>query len=368
MKNDFGEKISYPKEETNYNIYAELKAQELPLYLYGAGNLASNIIQKLVKEDILIDGILIDKEAENDDLDKKRKTGIPVYYFSDFVMNRSELCNVLIAFAKGYRKKSSIEKIPCFTNVYILENPFEHHKRIESEYIKSNLNMLRKAYKLLEDDLSKESFCAFINARINGNAEWVADVSKTDIDEFNNDVMFTRKDEVFLDVGAYNGGSIKRFLASNGFNAKKIIGIEPDESNYRILSDYMKSIQEYDYELHQIGCWFEKARLPFNKDDKCSRLDSKSQYYIDVDKIDNICGLDERITLYNMGISVAEYEILRGSSELIKKWHPKLIVFMGSARDELWQIPQYIHELSSEYKIYLRFLTAMPSRFFLYAV
>lgn len=365
MKDDFIQSIVYPEKEEFYNVYEEIKRQKLPLFLYGAGNLASNIIKNLRLESIQIEGLLIDGE-ENITFEKK-KYGIKVYNFWNFI-NRSTQCNIIIAYAKGYRKKEFLEGMRCFANVYIIDNPFEHHKNIDSIYVKNNSNKLQEAYELFEDNHSKKSFCAFINARINHNIKWVTEVSQTDWDEFNNDVMFTKPDEIFLDIGAYDGGSIQRFLVSNNYMAKKIIGIEPDENNFHKLSTYIKSISQYNCKLYQTGCWSEKTKLPFNQDDKCSRLDQDSKYYIDVDKIDNICGLEEEITLYNMGISVAEYEILIGSKELIKKWHPKLIIFMGSARDELWKIPIFIRKLSSDYKIYLRFLTAMPSRFFLYAI
>lgn len=365
MEDNFIKNIVYPEKEEVYNIYEELKKQELPLFLYGAGNLATNIIKHLRLENIQIEGILIDKE---ENITFEKKYGIQVYIFSDFIINRSTQCNIIIAYAKGYRKKEYLERLYCFENVYVIDNPFEHHKKIDSSYVKNNFNKLQEAYELFEDDLSKKSFCAFINARINHDIKWVIEISQIDWDEFNNDVMFTKSDETFLDIGAYDGGSIQRFLVSNNYMAKKIIGIEPDENNFQKLSTYIKSVSQCNCKLYQTGCWFEKTRLPFNQDDKCSRLDLDSNYYIDVDKIDNICGLEEKITLYNMGISVAEYEILIGSKELIKKWNPKLVIFMGSARDELWEIPIYIHKLSSEYKIYLRFLTAMPSRLFLYAI
>ena len=41
---------------------------------------------------------------------------------------------------------------------------------------------------------------------------------------------------------------------------------------------------------------------------------------------------------------------------------------MGSAKEELYTIPQYVKELNESYQIYLRFIQAMPSRIFMYAV
>ena len=368
MNSNFVDRISYPEERDFCDIYVEIKSQDRPLYLYGAGNLASRIIKRLKEEKIHIEGILVDRKAEENMGVLERKIGIHVYDFAEFIAQNDQQCNLIIAFAKGYREKKRIEEISCFNRVYVLDNPIAHHRQIEKDFVRENLDKLNLAYNLFEDEKSKDNFCAFINARINHDAEWVIKASKEDADEFNNDIMTTIQEEVFLDIGAYDGGSIKRFLISNNFKAKKIIGIEPDPNNFQRLSEYMKLNCRSEYELHQIGCWFEKTRLPFNNDEKCSRLDPESDSFIDVDRVDSICGTEEKITLYNMGISVAEYEILKGSSELIRRWHPKIMIFMGSAKEELWQIPAYINELSRDYKIYLRFLTAMPSRIFLYAI
>lgn len=367
MNNKFLSNLHFPCTQKSEDIYEKMRKQDLPIYIYGAGNLATKIIQNLEIRKISIAGVLIDKEVGVLPFGIREKV-YPIFYFSEFISECREKCNLIIGFAKGYRRKSLIENMSIFHEVYIIDSPFEHQNELTGDFTKKHMDKLSEAYGLFSDELSRQYFCAYINSRINKEAMWVIDSVEKDINEFNNDVITLMEDEVFLDVGAYDGGSIKRFLTANKLRVKKIIGIEPDEKNFNNLELYMKAECKYDYKLYRIGCWKEKSKLPFNNDGKCSRLSQESHFYIDVDKVDSICGLDEEITLFNMGISVAEYEILQGSSELIKKWHPKMIIFMGAAKSELWEIPMYIKKLSEDYRIYLRFLTAMPSRFFLYAV
>lgn len=122
-------------------------------------------------------------------------------------------------------------------------------------------------------------------------------------------------------------------------------------------------------DLYKIGCWNKKDRLFFNgSDDKCCRLDKNGEDCIEVDTIDNIVSADVAVSMFNLGISTAELEILEGAQRTIEKNLPKILVFMGSAKEELYTIPQYVKELNESYQIYLRFIQAMPSRIFMYAV
>ena len=94
----------------------------------------------------------------------------------------------------------------------------------------------------------------------------------------------------------------------------------------------------------------------------------KEEDCIEVDTIDNIVSADVAVSMFNLGISTAELEILEGAQRTIEKNLPKILVFMGSAKEALYTIPQYVKELNESYQIYLRFIQAMPSRIFMYAV
>lgn len=349
------------KSEQIKDIYATLKEQTLPLYLYGAGNLAEAIFQKLREQDIAIAGCVTDSGTEN-------FHGCQVGTFAS-LMSCGQECNLLLGFASAYARKHKLEETGVFKNVFEIANPFNHHKQFGEVFLKDHMAELKNAYDLLEDEYSKKCFSAFIRARIENSADPVREVFTGQIDEFNNDVMHTKPSgEIFLDVGAYQGGSIERFLRSNGGHYEKIIGIEPENRNFDKLRQFCRHKELENVELHHIGCWYKKDKLYFNSEsDKCCRLDNEGTTFIDVDTIDNICG-NSRISILNLGISTAEKEILLGAKETIQRDHPRMLVFMGSAREELYELPIQIKALNPAYQLYLRFIQAMPSRFFLYAI
>ena len=130
-----------------------------------------------------------------------------------FINSREEnFCNLLIGFASAYERKQILRKERVFNQVFVIANPFDHHVHFDYGFVKDHREQLEEAYDLLADKYSKQCFCAFINARIWENSDYVQKIFRGEIDEFNNDVITTEADEVFLDVGAYNGGSIKTFF------------------------------------------------------------------------------------------------------------------------------------------------------------
>ena len=171
-----------------------------------------------------------------------------------------------------------------------------------------------------------------------------------------------------MDIGAYNGGSIGRFLNATNGKYNKIIGIEPEKRNFQKLELFCGQ-NHIDAELYQIGCWNKKDRLFFNgNDDKCCRLDENGTDCIEVDTIDHIIPKDSSVSIINLAVSVAEKEILEGARTTIENNLPKILIFMGSAKEELYTIPACLKDMKCSYKLYLRFIQAMPSRLFLYAL
>ncbi len=344
------------------DAFEEMRNSHLPLYIYGAGNLAVNIKNKLEEHGINLEGCITDSGQE-------KFFGYKVYKYDEFTAEmESGSCNLLIGFASAYERKAALEKEEVFYKIYEIANPFDHHAHFDRKFVEECSQQLEEAYELFEDEYSRECFCGFINARIWENADYVRHVFRGEMDEFNNDITKTGPEEVFLDVGAYQGGSIQRFLRSNMGRYEKIIGIEPEKDNFNRLQVFCKE-NGINAELHCVGCWNKTDRLAFQGNaDKCCRLAADGSEYINVEPIDNIVGEECAVSFINIGISTAEKEILEGAKRTICYNLPKIMVFMGSAREELYLLPRLIKQLNHSYKLYLRFIQAMPSRVFMYAV
>lgn len=357
------------KEPRNMNPYSFIEENSTDKYvLYGIGNLAG-----AVNKQFEIRGIKFELALVDDGYDTKTTfEGISVAKFEEFVSieENQKKYNLVIGYAAGYRKKEELISKGFFKNVYSVARPFEHHKSFDRDFVKEHEKELEMLYDTLADDESRDNLCAFINSRITENDKYVADVSKKDMDEFCNDVYEPTHNETFLDIGAYQGGSIQRFLRVASVDSiNKVIGFEPEDNNYNKLCANLNFIDESKKRLVKIGCFDKKTKLGFNNsEDKCCRIDDNSSTFIDVDTVDNLCINEMSISTMYMGISVAVLEILKGAENTIVTNQPRMIINMGTMKEELFSVPLYIRELSASHKLYFRFQSSMPSRLFLYAI
>ncbi len=356
-------------EEPVINPYKFIEQNRDDKYiLYGTGNLAEAVNKQLYGRGIKFEMALVDDGYDI----KKTFMGMPVYKFEEFtsIVENEKKYNLVIGHAAGYRKKKALINQGFFKNVYCIARPFEHHKAFDRKFVEEHEKELEMLYEALEDNASRENLCAFINSRITENEKYVSDISEKDIDEFYNDVYQPTSNETFLDIGAYQGGSINRFLKVASVDSiSKVIGLEPENNNFNKLCVNLSYIDDKQKRLVKIGCFDRKTRLGFNNsEDKCCRIDNNSDTFIDVDMVDNICANEKCISTMYIGISVAVLEILKGAKNTIVANKPRMIINLGTMKEELYLIPSYIKEIEPSYKLYFRFQSSMPSRLFLYAV
>ncbi len=358
--------IQEPVVKEPYKMYEEHKADKY--VLYGTGNLAEAVNKQFLNRGMKFELALVDDGYDI----KESFMGIPVKKFNEFIaqIENKKKYSLVIGHAAGYRKKNALAATEFFKSVSYIARPFEHHKAFDRKFVEEHEKEFELLYNQLEDEKSREILCAFVNSRMTEDGKYVADISHEDIDEFHNDVYRPIPNETFLDIGAYQGGSINRFLrAASVDSIHKVIGLEPEENNFKTLCRNLNYIAEEKRQLIKIGCFDRKTRLGFNnKEDKCCRLDDASDTFIDVDTVDHICIDEECITTMYIGISAAVLQILKGAENTIISKRPQMIINLGTLKEEVYAIPLYIKSVAPDYKLYFRLQSAMPSRMFLYAI
>ena len=58
-----------------------------------------------------------------------------------------------------------------------------------------------------------------------------------------------------------------------------------------------------------------------------------------------------------MDIEGVEYEAIKGSKELILKYHPALAICIYHNAKDCWFIPEYVFSIRKDYDIYIRHYT-----------
>lgn len=230
---------------------------------------------------------------------------------------------------------------PSCSDVYLMEK---------------NETIISEIYERLSDKKSKSIYENIIRFRLLDDSLTIPTDSQ-DKQYFEYDYWNKDKDEVVLDIGAYNGISLKTFLLENENNFSKYYCIEPDQYNYNNLIKYIDSL---DISIkNKIICinkclWSHNTNLNLyalnGPGSFVSSIGKQKTEAITIDKLMN----NKKVSFIKMNIEGSEKQALLGGKQTICGYKPKLAVAGYHKTDDLWRIPQIILNYRNDYKIYLK--------------
>ncbi|MCR5105517.1 MAG: FkbM family methyltransferase [Eubacterium sp.] len=350
-------------EEMEYmDVYEELKEQELPLMIWGAGELASEVAQCLEDKHIAISDYVVDDNFYDNS---------PVYIsarikYSDAVKKYGRF-NVVLGHS-NYELYKDIEKKDFVGKVFIL--PFVNYTKWDKtnlSEIRVNRSELEHIYSILEDEKSRSCFVSMLKTHVSGNPYYCIKECDKQMTFFRNDIFAVGEDEVFLDVGAFDGDTLRMFLAETGERYKEVICIEPDDISRKKLEDYINNHNYDNITVISEGVWNCKGTLFFadNQEQISSVSDEQTGTTINVDRIDNIV---KGATLIKINYLFGVAEALEGAERILAENRPKLAITCGFNCTNIIGIVNSIIHANTHYKLYLRFNRGMVSTLTLYGV
>ncbi len=332
-----------------------IKNEHRPIFVYGMGNGALKIMQAFENFNIKIEGFFASDEfARNHSF-----CGYPVQRLSEVEQKYSDFV-IVLAFAAGY--EPLISKIRGLAEKYTLYAPdvplfFEGEMQLfDYSYAVANFDKLKAVFDMLCDEKSKQLFIDTINFKITGNIDYLFKNFDESDDEYK--VLNLDENEVFVDCGAYKGDTVADFLAHTNGEYSHIYAVEPDVKNYKKLLEKFGSFE--NCELINAAIYSCDTKVCFaNKMGRQSSID-KAGIEIDARSVDSI--LQGNAPSYiKYDIEGAEKQALSGSKNAIAQHKPKLLVSVYHRNEDIFELPIYINEINSGYKMYLRRRKYIPA-------
>ena len=118
----------------------------------------------------------------------------------------------------------------------------------------------------------------------------------------------------------------------------------------------LESAQKYNFTVENMGLSEKKEILNYSGGGTSGYLDVKGDKTAQVIDIDSYV-LEKnlkKVDFIKMDIEGSELSALRGASNSITKWKPKMAICLYHKLEDLWQIPQYIKSLRGDYEISMR--------------
>lgn len=339
-------------------LWERLKQADKPILLYGMGNGADMIID-------VLEGLGLsyaDTFASDGFVRGHFFHGKKVLSFSE-AREKYEDFIILMTFAVHDRE--TLEKVRKMAEEYELYSPtvpIAGKGLFTIDYLRENEDSFRKAYDMLADEKSKKTFCDVLNFKISGKVQYLFSC-ESEKDEVYRDILCLRDNEIIVDLGAYDGDTIREFLDHTKGKYEKIFAFEPDEKNF---SKLMRKTEELDnIEYHNLGAWDKKEVLFFDKKaGRNSRQEDKG-VPVSFDSVDNV--VSSPVSFIKMDIEGSELKALDGAKATIEKYLPKLYVCAYHRNEDMFAIPFKIKELYNGYKIYFRhhpYIPAWESNFY----
>lgn len=184
---------------------------------------------------------------------------------------------------------------------------------------------------------------------------------------FGPDFMNPMPGEIYVDIGAYDGDTIKDFCNTNP-NYQRIMAFEP---NYELANGIRNlALPRTEVYAHGVGESGEKTdfyKLPNGQLMKATIKLGYPVISLQEKTLDSIVG-DGNVTLIKADIEGSELVMLKGASETIRCNRPRLAIAVYHNPYDIVQLPTYILSLVPDYKLYLRHHTVNHNETILYAI
>lgn len=204
----------------------------------------------------------------------------------------------------------------------------------------------------LADDKSRIVLDGLLNYRLDydsKSAEAVADEYSRQY--FDAELIKFSRDDVFVDLGGYDGDTAEKFIQFGGGTYRKIYLFEPDVSLLKAAEARLAEHSNIEY--IQAGAYSVDGELRFSASGRTNGSISESgELVIPVRKLDSV--IDEPPTLIKMDIEGSETEALRGAERLLKTVRPRLAIAAYHFAPDLWRLVDVVRGMNPTYKFYLR--------------
>lgn len=233
--NNLYEQLCFNYKKDYYKEIFDWKNSESSrrLYIWGVGSVANGVIRELEKRGIGIDGCFVN--VENYNLDPRvAEKNLPIFLLDDLLSEGMDF-SVIVGHSH-FELIGALTDYHQIKNVWCIDNIARDDVCISCDFVKENINLLEQTYALLEDECSRRNMVAFLNAMLTGENTWISSLFQYATSYFDNDVIAFSDAEVYLDLGAYNGESTKRFIEKCP-NYKQIICVEVQSDMCKKLLD-----------------------------------------------------------------------------------------------------------------------------------
>jgi FkbM family methyltransferase len=207
------------------------------------------------------------------------------------------------------------------------------------------------------DDLSRKTLDAVLHMRMDGDRRALLDVLCSGEQEYFSlyscaeHPIRLRLNEHYVDIGAYDGDTVRKFMTAARYEYEVIHAFEPDPVNFSAMKGILGERDPRIKLLHQ-AVSDRDGFLSFSaKGTMGSRAEINGDVQVPCVRLDNVL---DKVTLLKMDVEGHEANVLRGAAQLIKKCRPRMAITCYHHALDILEIVSTIDEISPGATLRLR--------------
>lgn len=223
-------------------------------------------------------------------------------------------------------------------------------------FAQAHIDQIEAVYHRLADERSRKVYLDILNYKISGKVEYLYSSFDTKSSVYS-DILDLTDHESMLDLGAYDGDTIREFITAAGGRYRHIIAIEPDPKNFKKLVKNTAGMDRVT--LLNMGIWDKPCTLRFHGKAGRGSCLSDTGTALSADCVDNL--VCEPITYFKMDVEGAELAALQGAVQTIRRYRPKLYICAYHRSEDMFTLPETIWQICPDYKLYFRHSPYIPA-------
>lgn len=330
------------------DVWENMRSCGKPLVLYGMGNGADAILDRMAAENLQAAAVF----ASDEFVRGQNFRGFTVEHYANIKERLGDFA-VVIAFASEL--PDVLARFKALADKHIVFAPhlplYAGSEAVDKAWLSKYAERLQAVYERLADEQSRRVFANVLNYKLSGKPQYLWECETERFDDLKQLFAFTEA-ESYLDLGAYDGDTVREFLSLTDGRYTKITAVEADRRNYRKLCAKTEGLAAL--RTVEAAVWDEDTELEFSDSGgRQSTLIGAHKRMVKAVKMDNLLG-EEPVTYIKMDVEGAEKQALLGLKEHILRDKPKMFIAAYHYDNDFFALPELIWQLRPDYKIYLR--------------
>lgn len=334
------------------DIWSYLKASNKKIVLYGTGNGADKVLDRLYSDGVSVSGVFASSGFVRD----RYFRGFKVKSYAE---TAEELTSFIVLMCFGSSREEvfeNVKKISSEQEFYIADVPVVGDNIFDEKFYNLHKSEIEKVSERLCDDESRRVFQNIVSFKLSGKSEFLF-AAETPENRYE-DILTLKNNARILDLGAYTGDTVLKLSALNP-TYSEIIAVEPNKNSFKklkALSENMKNVIAVNAVISdKNGVSF----LPVGNRGRGSREEIAGEEIPAVTVDTLLCG--GSADLIKTDVEGNELKALTGAENTIKRYKPKLIVSCYHRSEDIFTLPQKVFEMRNDYKMFMRHKKSIPA-------